>query len=533
MRKAYKSIWKIFLVVFLFVLVTSNYVSASEQVNISQAETEDGQINIYINGVQDKIKKVNCLIASTPVSNITYTKINQYIGSVDTLLLIDDSESITKEERQRLSALILDYIDHKNSNESISIATYGTKLRYLCNYEKDRYEILKAFGKIQFKNQSSYLTDVIAKVTSDLQKRKETSLKRIIVFSDGFDNNENGITKEELYNKLENTSYPIYTIGCVHLDNKKELKELFALARLTQGKSYRFDKKTKVSEVRKSIENVKDYIRISINPENELQDGSIKTVELKVETLKNTYELHKDIRMNMAEKDTSLDIDKKVKATDKKPSHEEGIYLSKTMIIIIISVVVGLLILIIIGIIWWKHKKKEKKILSDINNKVKKPDIIISGGKNVSNQEYSSNIGRSFMSAGDELDKTVVLHQEDIFDKTIMLSPDQCLWSVKLKDIRNNRIFVKELRNELVIGRVGNSSDQAKIIIDYESSVSKRHCRIYLKESNVYIVDMGSSNHTFLNGVMLNDEQLLKDGDVIGVGNLSLEVALEKMEMEA
>jgi hypothetical protein len=205
-------------------------------------------------------------------------------------------------------------------------------------------------------------------------------------------------------------------------------------------------------------------------------------------------------------------------------------FLEKNLIAVIAVSILVFFILCIIGVLIWDKKRKENKILADINNKVKKPDIIISGGKNVSNQEYSSNIGRSFVSAGDELDKTVVLHQDEtIFDRTIMLMPENSLWSIKLKDIRNNRIFVKELGNELILGRVGNGTDQSRIVIDYETSVSKRHCRIYIKNKDVYIMDMGSSNHTFVNDQMIEDEHLLKDGDVIGIGNLKLEVSLVQL----
>ncbi|MBS0577447.1 MAG: GGDEF domain-containing protein [Proteobacteria bacterium] len=62
---------------------------------------------------------------------------------------------------------------------------------------------------------------------------------------------------------------------------------------------------------------------------------------------------------------------------------------------------------------------------------------------------------------------------------------------------------------------VGRASDCA-IAIPHPS-VSRNHCRFWREDGAFWIEDLGSTNHTYLNGVQVTRAQL-RDGDQIGVG---------------
>lgn len=70
---------------------------------------------------------------------------------------------------------------------------------------------------------------------------------------------------------------------------------------------------------------------------------------------------------------------------------------------------------------------------------------------------------------------------------------------------------------EYVIGR---ATDNAISIPD--SSVSRRHVQVRKLGAGWVVSDLGSGNGTLLNGEPLTDEAVLKDGDVIGMGDSEL-----------
>lgn len=56
--------------------------------------------------------------------------------------------------------------------------------------------------------------------------------------------------------------------------------------------------------------------------------------------------------------------------------------------------------------------------------------------------------------------------------------------------------------------------------------VSRKHCAIRLQEGRATIIDLNSTNHTFINNEQVAGEQELKNGDRLKVGILEFEVQL-------
>lgn len=71
---------------------------------------------------------------------------------------------------------------------------------------------------------------------------------------------------------------------------------------------------------------------------------------------------------------------------------------------------------------------------------------------------------------------------------------------------------------EMVIGRSGVSD-----VVINDSFASTRHARIYVKNGQYWLEDLGSTNGTFLNGVQLKKPVVLADGDIIKVGGVTFQ----------
>ncbi|MEO0254715.1 MAG: GGDEF domain-containing protein [candidate division WOR-3 bacterium] len=81
-------------------------------------------------------------------------------------------------------------------------------------------------------------------------------------------------------------------------------------------------------------------------------------------------------------------------------------------------------------------------------------------------------------------------------------------------------------KNEILIGR----NPENDLVLD-DSLVSRKHCKIFLKEDSIFIEDLGSTNGTFLNGQRIKRERL-KIGDEIGVGIYNLIFTTQEITLD-
>jgi len=104
---------------------------------------------------------------------------------------------------------------------------------------------------------------------------------------------------------------------------------------------------------------------------------------------------------------------------------------------------------------------------------------------------------------------------------------------ISLHMLDSGQILPISERSEFTMGRI---SDNQPIMPDidlstfkaYDSGVSRLHAVIRRNGGNVIVMDLGSSNGTYVNGTRLmpNMEQPLHHGDVVALGRLKMQVVL-------
>jgi hypothetical protein len=128
-------------------------------------------------------------------------------------------------------------------------------------------------------------------------------------------------------------------------------------------------------------------------------------------------------------------------------------------------------------------------------------------------------------------EQSVELDQD--FKRTSVLPTDFDAWaSIHLTD--SGQILPLSDRKEFTLGRV---SEAQPIMPDidltpyqaYACGVSRLHAVIKREGNNVYVMDLGSSNGTYLNGKRLesNKDQSLTHGDMIALGKLKIQILLK------
>ena len=76
---------------------------------------------------------------------------------------------------------------------------------------------------------------------------------------------------------------------------------------------------------------------------------------------------------------------------------------------------------------------------------------------------------------------------------------------------------------------IGRNQSLADAVIYNERSVSQKHCRIFCRNSKVYVEDLDSLNHTFVDGEQITGEAELFSGSVLKIGRISFSVRIENV----
>lgn len=105
---------------------------------------------------------------------------------------------------------------------------------------------------------------------------------------------------------------------------------------------------------------------------------------------------------------------------------------------------------------------------------------------------------------------------------------------ITLRKISDNS-FKKEFEFSNFPVRLGRESENEIILEDQRKIISRSHAKIVDTDGLIQVMDLGSANFTYLNGdrIFPNDENLLKTGDVIKIGEYEMDVVLEQTKKES
>jgi predicted component of type VI protein secretion system len=81
-------------------------------------------------------------------------------------------------------------------------------------------------------------------------------------------------------------------------------------------------------------------------------------------------------------------------------------------------------------------------------------------------------------------------------------------------------------QEEILLGR-----DLANDITIGDPEVSRRHARFFMRDDNIFVEDLGSTNGTFLNGERISSPKQLRVGDVITLGE-NVVLVFEKLSVD-
>lgn len=92
---------------------------------------------------------------------------------------------------------------------------------------------------------------------------------------------------------------------------------------------------------------------------------------------------------------------------------------------------------------------------------------------------------------------------------------------VELHDMRTGMQHYMNLEKELLLGRQ-LAGEMVREDFLNDPTVSQKHCRIYRQGEQIFLQDLGSKNHTWLNGSLVEGSMPLSFGDKIRIGQSTL-----------
>lgn len=489
----------LFSIVFLLgtsVLGTSIQASAAAECSLQQILANEEEIIAYIE-CDSSINSVNAQVSQYPCGNVTVVPAEDI--SIHTVILLDNSLSITEINRENIKSILKQYLQNLPENEVVSLAVFGEEIQFLAEKSNNVDEMIQLVDEIAFHNQDTYLTDYLFQLLDKIEKDLEYT--RFVVISDGVDNKTIGITKDELTSKLQKISRPIYTIGHVYKENVNELKNLFALSRVTGGKELLIDDFEEISMIEKEIHDFSNTYAVKMTVPSSVMDGERRSVLFNISTDDGDVELTGEVSMSFGLVEESESATETETESESEPEPEPEPTPEPDSIpepepepetgSVKISTLAGIIVLAVAVVVLIIYQGKKKKTQSDAP-----------------------------AAAGQRQDKDD--NRNEIEEDGTMILAGRYL--LILRDTSNpEKIFRYPLDHHVVVGR---NVDMVQIAIDYNLTISGRHCEFYIRNNQFFIRDMNSANHTYLNGRMVRDEMEIVSGNTVRLGEVEFNVEI-------
>ncbi len=490
-------------IIILGVLLCGITVQASDKMMVMETYTGESDISVYVKGVEeDTANDVTVQIGTTVCDSVVRSSISEKKQPMKTLIMLDNSLSIPEKTRGSIAEILQNIISDRTENEEIAIATFDENITFLSDYTSDYATLKNAVNEITYQDLETYLTDVLYDLLStEYIQKQEDVYRRIIVISDGVDNKSIGYTKDELYTLLKENPVPVYAIGMKTGKNNEQLENMFAISRASNAESFLLDDIENLLTVNDILNTDRNIIKYKMKPASDLMDGSKKTVKIAFASGENlSVEVVMPQQEVIIQEPEEIEAEPVVEEPEPVKVQTEDNNSVKMIVIVLITVcfiVVVAAIVVVVLIIRKKKKTDFEPITDDILNQLNQVQV-----------------------TDDSKTELVGLSRPSDDDSTFMIWNKEVSYDVILTDINSPiKTFHIPLKNTITIGR---KQGMCSLVIDYDKSISGKHCEIRIRDGKFYIVDLQSSNGTYVNNCKVLSEVEIFSGNILKLGRVEL-----------
>lgn len=515
--KIKRIIWSLLLMfpVFMIAVCLSLHGAAASPV---WAAADDANAVLYL---PHSGEITDCQVGTVSCSDVQAAPISESETPVRTLIILDNSLSIPKDQRPLITQLLTNLIGNRMEGEQFTIVTIEDDIHYLCTNESDYLALSSAVNGIQYQNQDTQLTDNVYQAIQTLYQESPAQFSRVVIVADGVDDKEIGYTRAELQELIQTCGYPVYTVGCGP-DNTDErtamLDNLFALSRITSGQSYYFGDTTDTYQMAQGICEYNQAQRVEIRLPAEVCDGTVRGVKVVCGGEEYTTQLMMPFESPQAgsapEKKEYADTEH-TKPVPAQPMAASGVPLW------MVAAVGGGVILVVgaAGILLLFCRKRKKKAVQQEQKEEKKASEVVEIRDTVPAIRHwyddlpSDGPDECTDFAADTGENTVQVFG-NVSRRTKRL---------RLVNVKNESLFYEvTLQGRITVGR----SASCQITID-NASVSRTQCEIYQQDGQIYAVNRSQTNPTRIGRTVMDHPTPLKNGTVLTMGKVQMRVEMD------
>lgn len=226
----------ILLSAFALLLFPGTVCHGKESAVLAQAYAWEQNVDMYIAG-EINPDSLGCKCSNQGLEIVDSGLLADSGVTVRTTILLDISTSMPKDMRDNVKVYIDRLIQDIPGNEQYKLVTFGEDLTVLQDFTSDRYDLANAAEEIEFDGQESKIYDAIYNTMPKTEPVEgNPCYYRTIVITDGIDDTASGVTKEELYLKLQADTYPVEVVAVSSAEQSEAEKELAALTRISGGR---------------------------------------------------------------------------------------------------------------------------------------------------------------------------------------------------------------------------------------------------------------------------------------------------------
>lgn len=496
---------------FRLILITfflSNFIFAQNiNLKLIKTETENfpnvvSALQVYdnydepIDDLQPKDFKIT--LSGKYADSIKFTTYKKSGLGIKVVLCIDVSRTMTGKPFESLKNAVKKYIDKLRSTDKLSIFTFGDDVKMVSDFSNDKQYLRELINSIQPDGNYTELYSGLYKAVKKLVDDKEKEGKIVVVISDGKDESKTKTyTDKDVIDIARENGIPVFSIGYTKID-KIYLQSLEKISDNTNGKFYYSPDENELErQYEKMYNQIQNIYLINYVFYDFAGDGN-----------EHTHTITVNKNGNVKSVSNRVIIPSGVMPLKKQ---EKLISDNENFLIYYIIGGIGLIILVTLLIVL----KKKKKEVTPENSKIQADQIDFKVEIPRKEQEFQE--GKLEKETSDktviESDRTQIAGiLDDSGDKTVIIGNELTTARLEFKiGLLAGQTFI--LNKDVF--KIGRKSDNHLIIND--KTVSGYHSEIIFDGHGYIIIDKGSTNGTFVNGIRVS-QQRLQSGDAKKIG---------------
>ena len=509
---------KLILVSIAFLFFSGSVFSAVGSIQISQVADLNSELAVYFRS--EGLTKGVSLESMTKEYEVTLGQQSLRVTSIDqqlspdsglaVVLAIDVSASLNNQSFSKIKSGCIDLVSRLPKNSQVAVIAVGNEAKLVSKFTLDLKAVRGFIEALAPSDQETSLYEsILASQEIFNQVGQTLPLRRaVVVITDGLDDSHRGYSKEEVLRKIAEGTSPVYSIGLLkpqgHSGQKDALRVLAELSR-TSGGSFNQATEATVEDIIRNVD--KSLINawlVKVDCKTCVRDGAVKRLQLLHRAENSLVSDSRDVRLFpiipsavVNPPPSVVELTWYAKAWQWWQAKTLGYPWLPWVVGAVLTVM--LIIAVYFGLRWFRGRRANRPLETFVphpwDTGMHLPGATI---RDATAQEDKTDQVTSNAIAGEGRRVTVAM-------------------------VGHAKRVVALNNNNIKFGRASGND----IALPNDTESSSHHAEIVDRQGVPVLVDLGSTNGTYLNGTKIRKPEPLHDGDVIVVGSTEMRIYFE------